>query len=161
VTDIVGIVVGRELDLMGGVIELTVMLSTRRIAGYAPSALVTGQTNTSGNTWAITLSSSYFVSGDSAANHMLAGDVVEVYRFDSLTAGVVAGTVASAAANVVTVTFTGVWVPSTDEWVLTHSRTFGGADTANMARYCIEADPTGRVNFDPIAEQAALTFAAA
>lgn len=147
VSDLVGLVVGREIDFMGARITLTILASPQAIAGYAPSALITDQTDNGGDEWEIELDSAYFVDGDSAENHFLAGDGVYVYRFDSLTAGTVTGTVVSAVGNVVTVQFNATWTPSTDEWVLAYADGDAGTVTDHQKRYAFVGDVSGLIDF--------------
>jgi len=161
VTDLVGIVTAREIDLYAARIQLTVLVSRARISGYAFGAMVSSQSNTSGNTWAITVSNSsdYFASGDTAEDHVDASDRVMVYRFDSATAGTVAGTVQSVSGNVVTVTFDGVWTPGADQWTLAFTDADQGNDTENMNRYCFQAGSTAVIDWDISDDQPARQFA--
>jgi hypothetical protein len=161
VTDLVGIVTAREIDLYAARIQLTVLVSRARISGYAFGAKVSSRSNTSGNTWAITVSNSgdYFASGDTAEDHVDASDRVQVYRFDSATAGTVVGTVASVSGNVVTVTFDGVWTPGSDEWALAFTDADTGNDTENMNRYCYQAGSTAVIDWDVSDDQPARQFA--
>ncbi len=162
VEDLVGIVTAREIDLYGARIQLTVLLSTRRIAGYAPSALVLSQTNPSGNTWAITLDPDYFRTGEDAADHFVALDRAKIYRFDSLTTGQAYGVVVSVVGNVVTVLFDGVWNPTAtadQEWVLGFAPSDDGAVSANQRRYAVCADSFGIIDWQPEPDASAFTWA--
>jgi hypothetical protein len=118
VTSLVGVITSRDVDLYAARIELTVLVSLANVAGYAPSAKVSSQTNSSGNTWAIVLSSSYFAAGETAADHFLAGELVRVFEYDSSSSTEIAGTVVSSSSYTVVVTFASTWTPSTLEWVL-------------------------------------------
>lgn len=102
---------------------LTLLGSTARLAGYAPEAVVSSQTNTSGNTWAITVGTTEFPASpfNTADVWFEAGDLVRVWELDDATSTLVAGTVVSASGNVVTVTFTGVWTPGASTWVLAYN----------------------------------------
>lgn len=147
VTSANGIVVSREIDLYAGRIELTILVSRAAIVGYAFGAKVTGQSNTAGDTWAITVSSDYFVSGEDASDHVVAGDQVQVYRWDSATAGTVKGEVDSVSGNVVTVTFDGTWTPGGDSWALAFDDADAGDDTDNMRRYAYLASSAARISW--------------
>lgn len=104
VSDLVALETSRELEWYTGRIALTLLATPRRIAGYAPAALITDHSEVGDGEWEITLSSAYFATGDDAADHLNENDRVEIYRFDSLTAGVVGGRVVGAVVgNVVTV----------------------------------------------------------
>lgn len=147
VTNAVGLVVSREIDLYAARIVLTILVSRANIAGYAFGAKVSSQTNTSGNTWEITVSSDYFATGEDASDHLEAGDQVRVYRWDSVTVGTVQGAVDSVAANVVTVTFDGSWTPGADSWALVLDDADAGGDTANMRAYAYQGGADGLVNW--------------
>ncbi len=144
----VGLVTAREIDFYGARITLTLLVSRARIVGYAPSALILDQDDLGGDIWSISVDSGYFVSGEAADDHYTVGDLVLVYRFDSLTAGIVTGTVTVVTGNVVTVAFNATWNPTAtadQEWVLTP---VGDTDTtrANQLAYAYLADSVG--NFD-------------
>lgn len=146
-TDAVGLVVSREIDLYAGRITLTILVSRSAIVGYAFGAKITGQTNTTGNTWAITVSSDYFATGEDASDHVDASDRVQVYRWDDATADTALGTVTGVSANVVTVTFDGTWTPGSDAWALAFADADAGSDTDNMRRYAYQATSTARVEW--------------
>lgn len=143
-SNLAGLVVGREADMKGGRVTLTILVMLAKAAGYAPEALVVSQVNTSGNTWAITVSTDTFANSTEADDWWVATDKVRVWRWDSTTAGEVVGTVASVAANVVTVTFDAVWTPGSDTWVL-GSQVSTAATTAQLA-YVYLAGSDGRID---------------
>ena len=137
----VGLVVAREVDLYGARIDLTVLVSLANVAGYCPSAKVSSQTTTSGNTWAIVLSSSYFAAGETAANHFVAGELVRVFEYDSASSTEIDGTVVSATGYTVVVTFSSTWTPSTLEWVLGFSKSTAVATGSRQLSYAFDAGP--------------------
>lgn len=157
-TDTVGLITSRVIQPTQGRIDLTILVTPRRIAGYAPSALIASQTGAD-DLWTVTLSSSYFVSGETAEDHFTGGDRVEVYRFDSLTAGTLAGEVLSVSGYDVTVQFDAVWAPSTDEWVLTYAPSDDGAIQSGQRRYAYLAAADGIVDFEPDPDADAFTLA--
>ena len=134
----VGLVVAREVDLYGARIDLTVLVSLANVAGYAPSAKVSSQTNSSGNTWAIVLSSSYFAAGETAANHFVAGELVRIFEYDSASSTEIGGTVVSASSYTVVVTFASTWTPSTLEWVLGFAKSTAIATASRQLSYAFD-----------------------
>lgn len=117
--------------------------------GYAPSAIVTGQSNTVGNTWVLTCSSSntqnigWSTLGDGKVlQHFAAGDLIEVMIYDNTgLATPIAGTVNSVteSSDQINVTFGGTWTPGSSTWVLEFQADAGGA-TDNMRKYVYIAD---------------------
>lgn len=141
VTSLLGVVTSRDVDFYAARIEITVLVSLANIAGYAPSSKVSSQTNTSGNTWAIVLSSSYFAAGETAADHFVAGDVVRVFQYDTASSTEIEGTVVSASSYTVVVTFISTWTPSTLEWVLGFSKSTASATGSRQLSYAFDAGP--------------------
>ena len=139
---LVGLVVSREIDLYAGRIDLTILTSLANITGYAPSAKVTSQTNVTGNQWSITLSSSYFAAGETAANHFAAGDLVRVFQYDTASSTELNGTVDSVSSYTVVVTFVSPWTPSTLEWVLGYRKCTAFATGSRQLSYAYDATST-------------------
>lgn len=79
------ILVSREIDINAGRIDVDLLVALSPTSGYAAAAKASSQSG-SGTSWAFTLASSYFASGEDAADHFQAGDLVYVYRWDSTTA---------------------------------------------------------------------------
>jgi len=131
-------VVAREVDLYGARIDLTVLVSLANVAGYCPSAKVSSQTNTGGNTWAIVLSSSYFAAGETAANHFFAGEIVRVFEYDSASSTEIEGAVVSTSGYTVVVTFISTWTPSTLEWVLGFTKSTAIATGSRQLSYAFD-----------------------
>jgi hypothetical protein len=147
VEDLVALVIGREIDFMAARITLTLLATTANIAGYAPSAKVASQTGATDD-WTLTLSSAYFTTDEDASDHIAVGDRVEVYRFDSATAGTQGGEVISVSGNDVRVQFDANWTPGSDEWVLTGAAADNGtALEAGQRRYAYLADADGLIDF--------------
>ena len=144
VTDLLGLVIAREIDLYGARIELTLLVSTSRIVGYAPAARITSQTNTSGNTWSVVLSSAWFANGETAADHFLAGENVRVFRYDSTSAGEIAATVTSSSGNTVVISVSSTWTPSTDSWVLGFDKSTADPAGSRQLNYGYVAASDGR-----------------
>jgi len=140
----IGLVLGKEWGAYDPGVRFTILGTRQGIAGYAPSALVSAQTNTSGNTWSITLASTYFPSGTSAADFYAASDAVRVQKFNNASASPVTGTVVSVASNVIVVTFGAAWTPGADTWVLN----VGNASTvvSTQLKFCQVADSNGAID---------------
>ncbi len=131
---------------------LTVMLADDAKVGYAPSALVTAQTNTAGTTWAITCSVANALNVAWSTNddglcleHFADGDFVRVVKLDDSAAptevtGTVSGT-PNAAAGTVTVVLDGAWTPGAFTWVLEFQEdTSGSLATTAQRKYAYVAD---------------------
>jgi hypothetical protein len=123
---------------------LTLLVSTSRIVGYAPAARITSQTNTSGNTWSVVLSSAWFANGETAADHFLAGENVRVFRYDSTSAGEIAATVTSSSGNTVVISVSSTWTPSTDSWVLGFDKSTADPAGSRQLNYGYVAASDGR-----------------
>lgn len=104
---------------------LVLWMPATDIAGYVPSAYVTGKTNTAGNTWTVDMDSasaynvllSKDLTGDVAADFIV-GDTVQAHNINDSTPTVVTGTVTAKTTDQLTVAFDGVWTPGADTWVL-------------------------------------------
>lgn len=156
----VGMVTSREIDLYGGTIELEILISLSGAVGYAPSALVTAQTDQGGGAWDITLSADYFRPGETAAHHFLEGDAIKVYPFDALpgVGAAYSGTVASGGVgNVVPVVLDGVAIDdATNLLAAPASVVWTGAGGGTVATGV--ADPLGGTDADTITDDGAAAF---
>lgn len=150
VTGLTGIVVGMEIMPYEARIALTLLVNPNRIVGYAASAKITAVTSggAGGTTHTVTLSSDYFSSGDSAANHFEANDYIRVYKYDSTTASAQSGQVTSATGNSVTFTTSAGWTAGANTWVLAFDRADQDS-SANQKLYAYVASSTGIVGWDP------------
>jgi len=137
----VGIVLGKEWPAYESRVRFTVLNTKQSIAGYAPAGVVSSYALVSGNTYDLTLATTYFPSGTTAASFFAASDLVEIAKFNATSSGVLAGTAVSAASNVVRVTFVGAWTPGTDTWYLTIGT--ASAILSTQMRFCEVADANG------------------
>ena len=142
------IVTGREVDLKRGTIGLRLYASTASTSGYVPEALITAESNVSGDIWDLTLDSQYFPSGSTAATWFIVGDLVTARRWDSTATTTIVGTVTVATSYVIRVSFTtsGAALAS-DEWFLT-ARVASDALSTTQDDYVYLADSTMVVDFD-------------
>lgn len=160
VTDAVGLVVGRTINLRAGRITLELYVWNGAVRGYAPAVGITGQTNVSGNTWDLTVAfsdpdgTSTWHDGDVPSDHFAASDAVEVYRWNTASSiGTLTGSVVSVTdPSTIRVTFTGAWTPGgagTEEWVLRYQA--AAAADASMQKYAYWAAATRRIAFSTAA----------
>jgi hypothetical protein len=152
ITNVRGVVIERRwpLDPQGdGYGRLTIMLVQEGVSGYAPSGFITGQTNTSGTTWALTLSTTDDVNALYSTNadglvleHFAAGDYIRVVQVDSFTPTIVTGTISGSpdvASGTCTVVLDGAWTPGASTWFLEFQE---GTSTAAQKKYAYVADST-------------------
>lgn len=146
VTAKLGVLIGFswDIDSMSGKLEL--LLHSREIAGYAPEFEVTGQTNTSGNTWELTLDVAA-ESDEPLDTWYEAGDLVRVEQWNTLTPTTRFGTVVSVDgdAGTIVVTFSASWTPGSDAWTLRPQSSQDHARASNLWRFAYVANSTGRV----------------
>jgi hypothetical protein len=138
--------------------ELSFYLPRSTQKGYAPSAVITGQSNTSGNTWAITCSTANALNITVSTNndgrcleHFHAADFVRVYKLDETVGTEVTGTVDASpnvAAGTLSVTFGSTWTPSTSTWVLGFQRDTDGAHSTAAQRKFAYVANSGLVTGD-------------
>lgn len=158
VTDKRCVVIGREWTLSGpnagGEIELMLLLNPPK--GYAPSGVITGQTNTTGNTWELTLSAANAINvlisplGDGdVAGTFAAGDYIVVVNRTPGTN--YTGTVQSVAGAVVTVDLDSSWTPGSSSWALEYQADSGSTATDGQREYVYVADSTARKADDSFA----------
>jgi len=141
----VGIVLGKVWSAYDPRIRFTVLTTRQPIGGYAPEAIVTSHTNTSGNTWSLTLDPSYHPSGTSSADFYAAGDFVRIVQYGAPSATTLDGVVVSCVTNTLVVTFSGTWTPGGSIWYIT----IGDAVDVlvSQQRFCQVADSTGVVSW--------------
>lgn len=128
VTDAPCMVIERKQELDPAVtdrVTLVLWMLAKRVGGYCPSALVTSQANTAGDTWTIGVDDAnpvnidLSVSGNGdVASSFNTGDRVRITEILNETPTTVDGTVISSGSNVITVTFDTTWTPSSLPWVL-------------------------------------------
>jgi len=141
------IVVGRRwpLDPEVGAGELTLWMLLDELSGYTPSAQVTGQSNTSGDTWDITCDTANALnirmssSGDGQAlDSLLVNDRVRVITRDATSATTMAGVVdaVDSSAGTITVTFSATWTPGASSWILEPGRDDDAQTTTAQKQFC-------------------------
>ena len=146
IVDRVGVVVAHSLDLASGAVMLGVLLHTQRFSGYAPSFLIDSQTNTSGDTWSITLTLAGYTDSTDVADWLAAGDLVEAHRLDS--GGVVTGTIDSVdGVDEVTVSFDSTWTPGAYEWHLRAQPSSSHDLDAPLASYAYVGNSSVRLEY--------------
>lgn len=160
VTERLGIVVSRRISPMQARGEVTIYTTSQRVAGYAPSALATGITGTSGTTgpFTLTLSANYFPAGTTADQFFEAGYKIRVFRRGSTTPGIVLGTVDSASANTVTITMDANWTHAGSAWVLGFQVASAITSTGQRV-YCYLAGSDGDLDWSGSADNPPFTFA--
>ena len=118
IADRAGIVVGREHDLTGGVLTLSVLVGDSQIAGYCPSASIATETNTGGNTWEVTLDDTEAPTGTVSSDWFEVGDDIRVWRFDDTTPATQTGEVTVVSGTTITISLDGAATLGTGTWVL-------------------------------------------
>lgn len=141
------IVLGREVNLRNGAVKLRLYTSTLPTVGYAPESRITAETNTSGDTWELTLDSSYFPAGSTAEDWFAVNDIVQARRWDSTSTAMGDGTVTAVASNVVTVAFNAPVALGSDDWFLTYLEA-SNTLAASQYAYAFLGDADMTVNKD-------------
>ena len=118
IADRAGIVIGREHDLTGGVLALSILVGDMSLAGYCPSAQIATETNVGGNIWDVTLADTEAPTGTTSSEWFAAGDAIRVWLFDSTTPAVQTGDVTSVTGSTVRITLDGAAALGTGDWVL-------------------------------------------
>ncbi len=117
-----GIIIARRWALADAHGTLTVLLSGLNVAGYTPTARVTGQTLVSGTTWDLAIDNAlYAPAGRTVDEFWDPGDVVRLVEYDSESPAVVGGTVVSSAGGVIRLTLNSAWVPGSLVWELEYA----------------------------------------
>jgi hypothetical protein len=156
---VAGIVTAREVDFYGARITLTLLTSRSRVAGYAFGGKLSARSG-SGTAWDVTIDATHVPTGTTAADYVVAGDNLILYRYDSDTPGTVIANVISVAGNVVTVGTLATWTPGSDEWAVAFMDADDTEDvTANMRRFAYIAGPDAVVDFNVGGAAPARTFA--
>jgi hypothetical protein len=116
-----GLVVGREWNMMEGRGTLTIFLTDQRVGGYAPGGKIAAISGASGGTgpFTVTLSSDYFPTGTEADDFFEAGDEIRLFRWNSTsTTGNFTDTIDSVSGNTITFTTAGAWTHAAITWAL-------------------------------------------
>lgn len=143
-----GILIGFswDLDSLSGTIEL--LCHSRPIGGYAPEFLLTAQTNTSGNTWALTLDVAA-ETGQALSTWYRAGDLLQVVEYDSSSPETYPCTVVSVTddTSTVTVTFDAAWDPKSVQWTIRPRASDEQSADGNQGRFVYVASDEALVTF--------------
>jgi hypothetical protein len=118
IADRAGIVIGREHDLTGGTMSLSIIVGDTSLAGYCPSAQIATESNVSGNIWDVTLANTEAPTGTTSDEWFEAGDAIRVWLFDNTTPAVQTGEVTSVTAGTVRITLDGAATLGTGDWIL-------------------------------------------
>ena len=164
VTDAPCLVIGRRWDLGSGIGQLTLLMTTQGVTGYAPVVMSASQLDLGGNLWEITVqfthpSGSGSYTGDDViaptmdlADFFVVGDKVRVREYDSDAPTSQTGTVTTVAFPTIEVQFDGVWVPATDNVIGYNGAASGPSTTQRDFAYI--ADTDGRIAFTSGSESA-------
>lgn len=149
ISNVLGVVVAREIDLYAARITLTILTSQVRVSGYAWGGRIemSTATNISGDIWDINLEPGlYYASGTLASDYLKNDDAIFVYVWDSTSSTTVSGTVVSASGDTVRVKFDSTWTPGSDEWAIVFDDHSGANPlTANQKRFAYIASSDSRV----------------
>lgn len=141
------IVMGREIDLAKGEVTLRMYASTSLTAGYAPSGVISGASNVSGDTWDLPLLGDYLPTGSTAEDWFAAGDLVYARQWDTTSDTSIKGAVDSVTSNTVRVTFgSSAAALASDTWYLT-AQLASAALSDEQIRFCFLADTDMTVTF--------------
>lgn len=152
-----GYVIGRAIHLREAFLELTLLMTTQRVAGYAPGGKITSISGASGGTgpFTVTLSSDYFATGKQALDYWSAGDKGRVFKWGDSTPGTITFTLTSVAANQLTFTADSAWTHAGATWAVGFQASTTA--TSHMKPFGWIAESTATIDFDT--DQAAQTFA--
>lgn len=142
----VGLTLGKAWPAYSPRCRFTVLNTKQRIAGYAPSAIATSQVNTSGDTWDITVAATYFPTNADASDFFAYADRVQVLKFNSATASVLAGSVTGVVGNVVSVKFDSTWTPGVFTWMLGITSVLDALFGDDQERFCQVADAVNMID---------------
>jgi hypothetical protein len=87
-----GVVIGRRVRPLDAIVELTVLTTQVRVAGYAPSSLISSVTLVSGSTYDIVLDATQ-PTGYATTSTWQSGDVIQVTQYNATSPTSVTGTV--------------------------------------------------------------------
>jgi hypothetical protein len=82
ITNATGVVIGRKVKPLDAIVELTILATQVRIAGYAPSSLIATTTLVTGTTYDIVLDATQ-PTGYAATDVWQVNDVIEVWQYDT------------------------------------------------------------------------------
>ena len=100
-----GVVIGRRVRPLDAIVELTVLTTQVRVAGYAPSSLIDTVTLVTGSTYDIVLDATQ-PPGYATTSTWLVNDIIQVTQYDATSPTSVTGTVTAVDAVTRTVTAT-------------------------------------------------------
>ncbi|HEU4616174.1 MAG TPA: hypothetical protein VFS15_28950, partial [Kofleriaceae bacterium] len=146
-----GVVIGRKWELGEAHGTLTILLTWQNVSGYAPTARISTQTNTSGNTWNLELNGTMYTPDASSPvdTFFAADDVIRIVQYDAESPTVVTGTVVSVsggANHLVTVDLDSAWSPGGSTWELCYGSYT--SVTSSQKRFCFMADSTALLDGD-------------
>lgn len=146
-TERTGLVIGWAAELYTPRVTLKLLLGPRDYGGYAPAALISAQTNTSGNTWSLTVEENLLPSGTTVADFLAAGDQVTIERYNTTVVSSNPGVVVSVSGTTVVVTTDAAWTPGALSWVLNFSAATDADLTTAQKRYVFIASATSTIAY--------------
>jgi hypothetical protein len=146
----IGILVGRSIHPRAAYIELTILLTDQRVAGYTPSAkLASIDSGGSGSTGSFTVTptlAGYFPSGADLRDFWEVGDKIRVYKWNNATPGIVTGTITAVTATQVTWTSDAAWTHAGSSWII-DSQVSTSVSSAKQKQYAYIATAAGIADF--------------
>lgn len=165
VTALPGVVIARRAEYDTLRMRLRVYVSGLDVAGYAPSAGITAQTNVSGNIWDLTLSladplgvATWGTGTEGVSDHFAVGDQIVISQWNTTSAVTVTGDVTTVGASSMRVTLDGAWTPGTDAWTVEFDAST--ACTTAQLVYAFIADSDMRIDLPASATRAARVYGA-
>lgn len=132
------VVTGREWDLEDGIGKLTGLVTGLNVAGYTPTARVTGQTGAT-TSWTVTCEAQrYSPTGAVDVAYFAVGDKVRVVQWDAASPTTKSGTVTAVdtALYKLSITFSSSWTPGSSTWIVSYDTSDVVADAQLARAFC-------------------------
>lgn len=142
-----GIVIGRSWDLGAGAGSLDVLLHELDVAGYTPSARVTGASGAS-TTWDLTVTQTHYArTGVDDSSHFAVGQAVRLIEWDASSPTIREGTVTSVAATTIGVELSAAWggMGGATYYTLIWDTSADAETTATQLQSAYQAGASGRI----------------
>lgn len=142
-----GIVIGRSWDLGAGVGSLEVLLHELDVAGYTPSARVTGASGAS-TTWDLTVTQTHYArTGVDDSSHFAVGQAIRLIEWDASAPTIAEGAVTSVAATTIGVELAAAWggMGGATYYTLIYDTSDDSQATATQLQSAYQALASGRI----------------
>jgi hypothetical protein len=146
----IGVIVGKSLHIRSAYIELSILLTEQRVAGYSPGAKITGISGTSGTTgpFTVNVDTAYLPVGTDVDDFWQAGDKIRVFKWNNSAPGTITATLSNVVNGSHSLIFTAdsSWTHTGSTWCI-GSQVSTSVSSSKQKQYAYIATAAGLADF--------------